>query len=260
MGTSVELCRTTEGDVIVDNNGNVIISGIYDANKFDRGKDGVIISFMTNDNEYSYINLSGLFFDKYSYEQYDMVCHILGGAAYKVKKDGKYGLTNEFRTLNCVFDEVTFLNSNTFICGDIIRLRRGSKYLLVHARREYDACAEYDYIYTPLQPLDKFIVCQDGKYGFIDSDTFEEIIEPTFYSIEDLCCQYNFDVSKYTKNLYVTDEKLKLVNKTNMTSSFADSYFVDANKLLNGKWGGKDELIVDYETGETYVYKLLIVR
>lgn len=215
---------------------------------------------MTNDNEYSFINESGYFFDKYSCKEYDLVSEVVPMCPiYKTKKGGKYGIINAYfpkdiRTLNCIFDRIVFLRSNIFCCSDILKLEKNGKMSLVHGAGKYDDYKEYDYIYTPIQPLDKFIVCQQGKYGFIDSNSLKEIVEPTFHTIKELCEQYKCNIAKYTRDLYATDNKLKLESVSIPNSCF--SHIIDKNRILKGKWGGDDELVSDYRTGEVYVYNL----
>lgn len=260
MASIIKLYKIEGKNTIVDNNGNIIVRDIHDADEINRTENDRIIRFMTNNNEYSYINSSGFFFDKYSYKEYDMVCELVptSMSILKTKKNGKYGIINTYhrekRVLNCMFDKIEFLYSNIFIHSDIIKLKKDSKFSLIHGAGEYNEYKEYDDIYTPIQPLDKFIVCQNGKYGFIDGDTFKEIVEPTFDTIEKLCSLYKCDIDKYTKNLYIIEKKLKL--KRVAVPELCYSYIVDANKIVKGKWGGNGVLISDCRTGEIYMHYL----
>ena len=179
-------------------------------------------------------------------------------AIYKVYKKGKYGIINTYgreeRILHCVFDEIFFLQSNIFNDGDIIKLKRNGKYSLIHGFEKYDNFKEYDYIHTPIQPLEKYIVCQNGKFGFISAVTLEEIVEPRFESIEELCQYNNCSVEKYTKDLFVTNEKIYLQRISIPDLHY--SYIIDANKIVIGEWGGNGELLTDCRSGEIYMHYL----
>ena len=163
MTSIVKLHQIDERCVIIDNEGNIIANDIHDADEAIVGNK-LIIRFFNQDNEYSYIDSSGLFFNKYSYKDYDMVSELVPPtcAIYKVCKKGKYGIINTYaceeRILHCIFDEIFFLQSNIFNDGDIIKLKRNGKYSLIHGFEKYDNLKEYDYIHTPIQPLEKYIV------------------------------------------------------------------------------------------------------
>ena len=260
MNTIVRLHQISDKYVIIDDNENIIIENIHDADECFLSEDDMIIRFMTDKNEYSYINSSsGLFFDKFSYKEYDIVCEIIPfSQIYKATKNGKYGLinanSNDDRTINCIFDELEFIRSNVFTGDDIVKLKKDSKYSLIHVLRKQNESRKYDYIYTPIQPVTWFIVCNNGKYGFIDVDSLEELVEPTFETIENLCKKFNYDIDKYIQDIYLTDTTLKL--KRVPVPNQCRSYIIDANKIVKGKWGGNGELITDNRTGEVYVHYL----
>ena len=215
MNSIVRLQYSNEEYSIIDNFGNIIVGDIHNVEEFNRSENDTIIRFMTKDNEYSCINSLGLYFDKYSYKEYDIVCELIHlHPIYKVKKNKKYGIINSYynetEILSCVFDEITFLPSNVFVNNDIVKLRKNDRYSLIHGTEKYNNNKDYDYIYTPIQPLEQFIVCQSGRYGFIDIYSLEEYVEPTYVSIKELCKQYKYNIEKYTKDLYITNAKLQL--------------------------------------------------
>ena len=259
MTSIVKLHQIDGRCIIIDNEGNIIADNIHGADET-IVDDKMIIRFFNQDNEYSYIDSSGLFFNKYSYNEYDMVSELVPPtcAIYKVYKKGKYGIINTYgreeRILHCIFDEIFFLQSNIFNDGDIIKLKRNGKYSLIHGFEKYDNFKEYDYIHTPIQPLDKYIVCQNGKFGFISAVTLEEIVEPRFESIEELCQYNNCSVEKYTKDLFVTNEKIDLQRISIPDLHY--SYIIDANKIVIGEWGGNGELLTDCRSGEIYMHYL----
>ena len=260
MNSIVRLHKICDKYVIIDNNENIIIENIHDADECLFSENDMIIRFTTDRNEYSYINSSsGLFFDKYSYKEYDIVCELIPNShIYKATKNGKYGLinanSNDNKTINCIFDELDFLRSNIFTGGDVAKLKKDGKYSLIHILREQNESRKYDYIYTPIQPLSRFIVCNNGKYGFVDVDSLEEFVEPTFETIENLCDQFNYNIDKYIQDIYLTDTILKL--KRVPVPNQCRSYIIDAKKIVKGKWGGNGELITDNRTGEVYVHYL----
>lgn len=258
MTSVVRLQKIGDMYAVVDNTGKVIIGNIHDADELYR-EDDMIIRFMTKDNEYSYIDSNGLYFGKYSYKEYDVVCELLPMfPIYKVKRNGKYGIINtnysEKELLNCEFDEINFLQCNIFEDTDIVKVKKDDKYSLLHGFDRYDDYKEYEYIFTPIQPLSQFIVCHKGRYGFIDAGTFEEIVEPKFSSIEDLCNEYGCNIDKYTKDLYSTKEKLQLGRVVD--SEHCMSYIVDVNNIVKGRWGGNGELVYDRRKKEVYVHYL----
>ena len=259
MTSIVKLHQIDERCVIIDNEGNIIANDIHDADEAIVGNK-LIIRFFNQDNEYSYIDSSGLFFNKYSYKDYDMVSELVPPtcAIYKVCKKGKYGIINTYareeRILHCIFDEIFFLQSNIFNDGDIIKLKRNGKYSLIHGFEKYDNLKEYDYIHTPIQPLEKYIVCQNGKFGFISAVTLEEIVEPRFESIEELCQYNNCSIEKYTKDLFVTNKKIDLQRIP--VPDLHYSYIIDSNKIVIGEWGGNGELLTDCRSGEIYMHYL----
>lgn len=260
MNSIVRLQYNNEEYSIIDNFGNIIVGDIHNVEEFNRSENDTIIRFMTKDNEYSYINSLGLYFDKYSYKEYDIVCELIPlHPIYKVKKNKKYGIINSYynetEILSCVFDEITFLPSNIFVNNDIVKLRKNDRYSLIHGtEKKYNNNKDYDYIYTPIQPLEQFIVCQSGRYGFIDIYSLEEYVEPTYVSIEELCKQYKYNIEKYTKDLYITNAKLQL--KQIAVPEQHCSYIIDANKIVKNKWGGSGELVKHGRTNEVYVHYL----
>lgn len=260
MNSIVRLQYNNEEYSIIDNFGNIIVGDIHNVEEFNRSENDTIIRFMTKDNEYSYINSLGLYFDKYSYKEYDIVCELIPlHPIYKVKKNKKYGIINSYyneaEILSCVFDEITFLPSNIFVNNDIVKLRKNDRYSLIHGtEKKYNNNKDYDYIYTPIQPLEQFIVCQSGRYGFIDIYSLEEYVEPTYVSIEELCKQYKYNIEKYTKDLYITNAKLQL--KQIAVPEQPCSYIIDANKIVKNKWGGNGELVKHGRTNEVYVHYL----
>jgi len=259
MTSIVKLHQIDGKSIIIDNEGNIIAEDIHNADEIMSG-DKLIIRFFTQDNEYSFIDSSGLFFKKYSYLEYDIVSELIPPNCdiYKICKNGKYGIINTYeydeRVSHCIFDEIIFLQSNIFNDSDIVKLKREGKYSLMHGYGKYDSCKEYDFIYTPIQPLEKYIICQDGKFGFIDARTLEEIVVPKFDSIEELCVYYNCNVEKYTKDMYVTDREIDLQRIS--VPNLHYSYIIDANKIVSGEWGGNGELLMDYRSGEIYVHYL----
>ena len=86
-------------------------------------------------------------------------------------------------------------------------------------------------IYTPIQPLDKYIVSLNGKYGFISSDTLEEISDVTFPSIEKLCNKYLCDVNKYTKH----GEKEDTVDVDGLLNYIGRNYMLLTTLTANNK-------------------------
>lgn len=259
MNSIVRLQYSNGEYSIIDNFGNIIVRNIHDVDEINRSENDMIIRFMTKDNEYSYINSLGLYFDKYSYKEYDVVCELVPlRPIYKVKKNIKYGIINsyhnEMEMLSCVFDEIIFLPSNIFTNNDIVKLKKNDRYSLIHGTGKYNSNKDYDYIYTPIQPLEQFIVCQSGRYGFIDIDSLEEYVEPTYASKEELCEQYKYNIEKYTKDLYITNVKLQL--KRIAVPEQHLSYIIDANKIVKNKWDGNGELVTDGRTNEVYVHYL----
>lgn len=242
-------------DCIVDSDGNVVFEDIFNISKIER-EDDFYIFFEIGNGEYSYINSLGLFFDEYSYKEYDMVSVFHNLSFYKINKKGKYGLVVRSSgecILDCVFDEIELLHSK-FSFNSVIKLKKNNKYSLFKTQCNIKENVEYDYIYTPIQPLDKFIVLKDSKYGFIDAKSLKEIIEPTFDTIEELCSLFKCDINKYTKDLYVTENELKLERIVDEKLSM--SFIIDENKVLNGRWGGGNDLISDSVTGKLYLYEL----
>lgn len=261
MSSMVKLRHRKGNYFIVDSTGNVIIKNIHDAiiRKFYRKKEYEIL-FITEENEFSYINSSGLFFDKYSYKEFDMVCTLVPiyNVYYKIKHGNKYGLINESSniTTGYIFDKIESLRSNTFVLYDIVKLIKNGEVSLIHGRsKDFEESKKYNYIYTPIQPLDKFIICKGGNYGFIDAISFEEIVEPTFRTIEELCNYCKRNIEKYTKDLYITDTKLEFKKIYDPIDDY--SYFQDINGILKGKWKECEEFIQDDRTGEVTGYNLL---
>lgn len=255
MASVIKLCKADNEFSIVDNDGNIIVRDIQNVDEYNACDDR-FIGFRTINNEFSCISLSGLFFGKFSFRKYDMVYELVPGAVLKVRKGNKYGTIDcgGEELISCIFDEIEFLYSNIFVNRDIIKLRRNNKFSLAHCGCINNHCKEYDYIYTPIQPLNKFIVYLNGKYGFIDATTLKEIIEPAFKSVEELCDQYKCNVDKYIKDLYQTNVKLDF--KSIADSKLCYSYIIDAHKVLKGKWGGNSNLISDSRTGEDYLYSV----
>lgn len=256
MTSAIKLCKIGKEFSIVDNNGNIIVRNIQNIDEYNVGNNR-FIRFMTSENEFSCIDSFGLFFGKFSFRKYDMVYALVPGSIYKIRKNRKYGIIDSFdekELVTCIFDEIDFLRSNIFDGGDIIKLRKNNKFSLVHYSCINTDYEEYDYIYTPIQPLNKFIVYLNGKYGFINVTTFEKIIEPTFESVEELCNHYKCNVDKYTKDLFQTNIKIKL--KSVVDIERCCSSIIDTNKILKGKWGGNKVLKSDCRLGENYVYSL----
>ena len=77
MNSIVRLQYSNEEYSIIDNFGNIIVGDIHNVEEFNRSENDTIIRFMTKDNEYSCINSLGLYFDKYSYKEYDIVCELI---------------------------------------------------------------------------------------------------------------------------------------------------------------------------------------
>lgn len=268
MQTEIKLKKNATGEYfITDKKGKIIIKDIHDVNSYCR-KDGTrIITFRTNNNEYSYINYSGLFFDKYSYNEYELVCILVPGfSTYKIKKNGKYGILNDSRSfgvsqLNCEFDEIYFLRDLVFTLEhDLVKLKRNGRYSLIHGLADYHNIIEYDYIFTPVQPLDKFLVCKNDKYGFIDAQSLEGITEPVFSSVEELCKNTQCSMEKYSTDLYDWDVNLEFIQirkEKPFDSPKSDIiYYIDISNNVKGKWNSVQEKTKDYMTEEVNIYSL----
>ena len=97
-------------------------------------------------------------------------------------------------------------------------------------------------------------MCKNSKYGFIDGKSFDEIVEPLFDSIDELCRFFDVNIDKYTKDLYITDNVLKLEKIADKEN--CRSFFVDKNEILKGRWGGMHDLISDNLNRDLYLCDL----
>ena len=208
------LVNQKDGSFIKDISGNIIIRDIYDVDEVlyadeITNESYKLFRYRTNECEYSCITSSGLFFGKYSYLEYACVSR-LTYSTYKFRKAHQYGIIEDSTGAileKCIYDEIIALPCNELMNGELIKLRKSNSCFLRNVISK-GVSKEYDLIYTPIQPLDKYIVSLNGKYGFISSDTLEEISDVTFPSIEKLCNKYLCDVNKYTKDLYNLNEQI----------------------------------------------------
>ena len=136
MESIIHIQNINGEDCITDENGDIILKNILDIEKIEREDDYVIV-FKTIKGEYSYINSLGLFFDEYSYKEYDIVCMLSNYwsdvSCYKIRKNGKYGIvavTSGECILDCVFDELDLLYNNKFSFNKerIIKVKKDNKF------------------------------------------------------------------------------------------------------------------------------------
>lgn len=125
---------------------------------------------------------------------------------------------------------------------------------MIHGYGNFEENKAYDYIYTPVQPLDKFVVCENNKYGFIDARTFEEIVAPVSDTVEELCNKYKYNVVKYTEDLYIMNKTVRFRRRVHQ--KYCYSYFIDTHRIVKCRWGGLEEKMQDWITGEPYTYSL----
>lgn len=223
--------------VIQDSMGNIIINDIHDVDVLTY-ENYSLFRFFTNEGEFSCITSSGFFFREYSYLDYDAVSKLID-SKYKIKKANKFGIldcgTNKIDQ-ECVYDEVRALASNDFMYGASVKIKHNKKYFIINYHNN-KVSKEYDFIYTPIQPLDKFIVCLDGQYGFISSDMLVEISDISFHDVEELCKCYMCNVNKYTEDIYRVEDLQNWDKYSNI---------IDKN----------NPNIVSLRTGEIYSYYL----
>ena len=118
----IQLVNNGDSSYIIDDKGKILINDIHDADICERFQTGqYIIRFFTKDNRYSYINEQGLFFDKYSCQDFDMMTDIIPNTIDVLvsTKNGKYGViynssykANEI--LDPIYDKIESLRSNRY--------------------------------------------------------------------------------------------------------------------------------------------------
>ncbi|MBD5331288.1 MAG: hypothetical protein HDS00_05235 [Bacteroides sp.] len=258
MHPIIKLIKSNDKFTIIDVFGNVIVNNIIEAKEGTCFWRNPNIQLITTNHEYSEINIFGFFFNKFHYSEYKFVSKIaIDFEIYKFshKTSKKYSIGTYRNHTDYIYDEIIPLDSNNFSGIDIIKVRIGKKYsLLRFPINKYIESKQYDYIFTPIQPLNEFIVLKSGKFGLIDAFTFEEIITPRFNSIDLLCNFSGYNKAKHTFDIFQTDKTIKI--ERTVDKKHYRSYFIDKSKQNKTQWGGCDISIYDYRFDITYVQSL----
>lgn len=257
----IQLVNNGDSSYIIDDKGKILINDIHDADICERFQTGqYIIRFFTKDNRYSYINEQGLFFDKYSCQDFDMMTDIIPNTIDVLvsTKNGKYGViynssykANEI--LDPIYDKIESLRSNRYNDQDVIKITKKGKVRLIHGYAPLKGSEEFDCIFTPIQPLQKFIVEREGKYGAIDAETFDVVIPISFDSVEELCSVNNCNIRKYTEDLYNCEKMISFERVVD--ESVHMSFYRETSGVVSGRWGGYDDDYRDSRTGNVIIHR-----
>lgn len=261
--TFVNMTRIGNDYIMLDSDNHIVLSNIKKIEKLGQIQNKDRWRITLSDRKETIITEDGLFYNRafFSCKEYDFVQLLTYDISdcYLVKKNGKYGIilckydgSTSF-LYQTDYDDIEALEVNHYLYGksvnyNYIRITQNG-YSFVHILSAGLKSKFYNNIIIPPQPLSQWIVELNHKYGLINL-LGEEIIEPTYDSISDLCTQNNLSLHLQTDNLYENREIVKIKRiidyKKHISTFIDESGMIKGNFCYHEKFEDR-EGIVEYE-------------
>lgn len=243
--------------VMLDGENQIILSGIKKIQDLGQLHNKNRWRIIFSDERETIISEDGLFYSKdlFPYTEYEFVQFLTLDISecYIVKKNGKYGIIlfdyigRMSYLYNIEYENIEVLRLNEYLYGkayhnNYIRITQNGK-SYIHILSAGKKSKIYDQIITPPQPLSQWIVELDHKYGLINR-LGDEIIEPVYDSMFELCSKNGLSLRLQTENLYKDRETLKIKRIVDYQKHI--STFIDESGMIKGDFC-YHEKFEDYE-------------
>lgn len=225
---------------IVDENNSLFLSGIKRINTISR--DIEIWHITTFDDKNTVLSEDGMFYFRFSCEDYSFVERLsVEYGLFIAQKGNKYGLFTDVNyyestccdiapkikwILECNYSVIKPLKSNLFYktgkvredCGGerlfkefaLLAITEEGQHLIYPFAEDYKSSTIYDKILDYPQPTKYIVVKKGNKFGLIDRMNGNEVVSPTFISIEKL--PFILHPTYYKRNIYNRKKEIKLVS------------------------------------------------